>query len=101
MTKLEHVHLNELELDVRLVVLEGADDLCLVVIGGVSLKLGLDLSDLILRLVGAAGNLLVQSLEDGDQSANAVHDVIVISGEDRAKSRFEAGHEVVVVGDAV
>ena len=101
MTKLEHVHLNELEFDVRFVVLEGADDLCLVVIGGVSLKLSLDLSDLILRLVGAAGNLLVQSLEDGDQSANAVHDVIVISGEDRAKSGFETGIEVIVVGDAV
>jgi len=101
LTKLEHVHLNELELDVLLVFLEGADDLCLVVVGGVSLKLSLDLSDLSLRLVWAAGNLLVQSLEDGNQTTNAVHDVIVVSGEDRAKSRFEAGHEVVVVSDAV
>ena len=95
------MHLDELELDVLLVVLKGTNDLCLVIIGGMSLKFGLDLSDLSLSLVWAAGNLLVQSLENGDQFTDAVHDVIVVCGENRADSRFEARQEVVIVRDAV
>ena len=101
MTKLEHVHLSELEFDVLLVFLEGTDDLSFVIIGGMSIKLGLNLSNLSLCLVRAVGNLLVQSLEDGDQSINAVHDVIVVSGENRSNSSVEACQEVVVISEAV
>ena len=100
LTGLVHLHLGQLELDVVLVVSEGVNDFFLVV-GSVSLELGLNLRDLGLRLVWAVCDVLVQSLEDGHNTVHAIHDVIVVAAVKRVNSRVHLLLEAVITGKAV
>ena len=100
LTGLVHLHLGQLELDVVLVVSESVNDLFLVV-RSMSLELGLHLRDLSLRLVWAVSDVLVQSLEDGYNAVDAVHDVIVVATVKRVNSRVDALLEAVIVREAV
>ena len=100
LTVLVHLHLGQLELDVVLVVSESVDDLFLVV-GSVSLELGLHLRNLSLGLVRAVCDVLVQSLKDRHNTVHAIHDVIVVAAVKRVNSRVDLFLEAVVAGEAV